>query len=456
MNLRPRLLVGLILVAALAIAQHFLLTHAAPEQPEIAVALNAAGFVLLIGIFYILFRPVEGQIEKQRAKLLHENDSLTNVVVSSQALVEALSYEALVARFIEGATRILGTGAAPVDCAELDLVSAPDAVPFAQLALQERALVREAAREAGLRTNADATFVALAIALPPADRRLTIVARSPQPIPRSDLLALEFFGSYLKLSARNASLFENLRDREARIAELDGLKSDLIAMLAHDFRGSLTTIIGYAELLKEGLISGDDVPGAAQTIEGAAWRLTHLASDTLTMSQLERNEIALNRTPVDLVELLVEAIHGFGQSERITFDSAERMLYAECDARRIHQALENLIGNALKYSAPAGTVAVTLSREGEAALIAIADTGIGIPKSDLARIFERFARADNAKRAGIKGSGFGLYLSRMLVELHGGTIAVTSEEGHGSTFALSLPLHEQGAVLPELTLKDRR
>ncbi len=408
--------------------------------------------ITLIGVFYILFRPVEGKIKAQRAQLLRENDSLTNVVRSSRTLVEALSYEALVVRFIEGATRILGVEALPVESRELDLVEAPGPIAFEQLAPEEQALVREAAREAGLRTNAGATFVAHAIALPPGDRRLTIVARSESRIPPSDLTALEFFGSYLTLSARNATLFANLRDRESRIAELDKLKSDLIAMLAHDFRGSLTTIIGYAELMKEGLISGDEVPAAAQTIEGAAWRLTHLAADTLTMSQLERNEIVLNRAPVDIVELLVETIHGFGQSERITFASAEPTLVAPCDSRRIHQALENLIGNALKYST--GAVTVTLSRDGDWARIAIADLGIGIPRADLERVFERFARADNAKRAGIKGSGFGLYLSRMLVGLHGGTVAVVSEEGKGSTFTLSLPL--QADAVPALAVTDRR
>jgi signal transduction histidine kinase len=410
----------------------------------------AALLLCLIGVFYILFRPVEGQIAEQRAELVHENDSLTNVVRSSRSLVESLSYDSLVSRFIEGATRILGVEAQPVRSADLDLVEAPRPIAFQSLSSSERALVREASRDTGLRTNADATFVAHAIALAPTDRRLTIVARSSSPIPRSDLTALELFGSYLTLSARNASLFNDLRDREARIVELDKLKSDLIAMLAHDFRGSLTTIIGYAELLKEGLISGNEVPPAAQTIEGAAWRLTNLAADTLTMSQLERNEIALNLATVDLVELLVDTIHGFGQSERITLEFSEPSLFAECDARRMHQVIENLVGNALKYSAPAGPVTVTLSRNGDFAQIAIADSGIGIPKADLARVFERFARAENAKRAGIKGTGFGLYLSRMLVELHGGEIAVASEEGRGSTFTIALRLRGGASIEPAL------
>ncbi len=410
----------------------------------------AALLITLIGVFYILFRPVEGKIAEQRAELVHENDSLTNVVRSSRALVESLSYESLVARFVEGATRILGVDALPIRSSELDLVEAPGSIPFERLSSSERALVRDASRAGGLRANADATLVAHAIALPPAERRLAIVARSATPIPRSDLTALEFFGSYLMLAARNASLFGDLRDREARIAELDKLKSDLIAMLAHDFRGSLTTIIGYAELLKEGLLAGDEVVPAAQTIESAAWRLTHLASDTLTMSQLERNEIALNRAPADLVELLAAAIHGVHQPERVTLHCEEPSLEVDCDARRIHQVVENLIGNAVKYSGPAGPVDVTLSRNGDWAKIEIADRGIGIPKADLQRVFERFARADNAKKAGIKGTGFGLYLSRMLVELHGGKIGVESEEGRGSTFTLLLPVGTAGQAASTL------
>ncbi len=369
--------------------------------------------------------------------------------------LEALSPEALVERFIEGATRILGAPAFPVESRALALIEAPHSVRFDRLEPPEQALVSAALCEGGLHASGDALFVAQAIVLPPAERRLAIVARSAAPIPRGTLAALELLGSNLRLAARNAALLADLRERDARIVELDRLRSDLIAMLAHDFRGSLTTIVGYAELLKEGLIEGDGVSAAAQTIEGAAWRLTRLASDTLTMSQLERGEIVLSAEPVDLVELLVETIHGFGAPERITFHSSERTLVAECDGRRIHQALENLIGNALKYSAPAEGIVVTLTREGAQARIAIADRGIGIPSADLEHVFERFARAGNAKRAGIKGSGFGLYLSRLLVALHGGSIAVASEEGRGSTFTLSLPLRA-AAVVPEHAITDRR
>ena len=240
-------------------------------------------------------------------------------------------------------------------------------------------------------------------------------------------------------SGRNAKLYVDLQERETRVAELDKFKSDLIAMLAHDFRGPLTTIIGYAELVGEGALSGEGAcPLSRGTIGSNAWRLANFATDTLTMSQLERNEIVLDLAEIDLGELAREAATAHAS---VAVSAPSHPLMIECDPQRLRQVLDNLIGNAVKYSGGDQVVRVVVAEIEDGARISIADRGIGIPASELEMVFARFARASNARRAGIRGTGFGLYLSRMIVQLHGGTISVSSVEGKGSTFTISLPRH---------------
>jgi anti-sigma regulatory factor (Ser/Thr protein kinase)/CheY-like chemotaxis protein len=154
---------------------------------------------------------------------------------------------------------------------------------------------------------------------------------------------------------------------------------------------------------------------------------------------LERNEIDLTLSEVD-VEPLVRDIAATFHEQRAVRISTTGGSCVRADARRLRQVLHNLIENAVKYSPEDARVDVNIHGTGDRLQISVTDRGIGIPKDELGQVFGRFSRASNARQLGIAGTGFGLYLARQIVDLHGGTLTVSSTEGQGSTFTVDLPV----------------
>lgn len=234
-----------------------------------------------------------------------------------------------------------------------------------------------------------------------------------------------------------ASLAE-LEYQRAAVLKLNQLKNDLIAVLAHDIKGPLTSIVGFAELLEDGYLDGDAAVDAARTIRSNAQRLAVLANDVLALSRIEHGELDIADQRVDLVELMERAIEGLGTEREIRFERPQSPAYVRGDAERLRQVFDNLLGNALKYSNE-DAVEVSLEERGDALDVRIRDRGIGIPESEIPLLFARFARGSNAKRSKIAGTGLGLFIVRMIVERHGGTVDVESRLGEGSTFTVTLP-----------------
>lgn len=399
------------------------------RQRRLQIDELATFLALIVGLGVMLFvvlDPMERRIVTQQNVLRRENANLTLVVAGARALSETLEIDGLLARFRQSAAQMLGV---PVRMLSLDEV--------AQLAPEKREIVAGAMVSQNVILSTDERTIAMAIDAYGGSPSVAMIAEHPRRFRTMEISALELFAANLRLAAYNARLFAEVHDRQLRVAELDKLKSDLIAMLAHDFRSPLTSIIGYAELLKEGLIKPDDVGDTADLIAAAAWRLTSLASDTLTMAQLERNEVTLERMPVDVREMLVDAASDVGKQRAVSVDGLGARVLG--DPRRLRQVFDNVLNNAIKYSPGSAPVAVRLTNRAASVVIEVSDTGIGIPQDEVGRIFERFSRASNAREANIKGTGFGLYLSKMLVELHGGAITVVSREGIGSTFTITLP-----------------
>lgn len=243
--------------------------------------------------------------------------------------------------------------------------------------------------------------------------------------------------SHLELALAGALGFERIQQLARALSESNEFKDDLLAMLAHDFKGPLTVILGYCELLLEN--APQDLQEELQTIYSQTKRLVRLAEDAVALAQTQAGGFSLDRASLDLRELVAESIkaHNRGE-ERIKLTVPAEPVTVSLDPARFNHVLDNLLMNALKYSQDEIHVRVT---HGEAnATIAISDRGIGIPASELGTVFSRFGRATNARRKGISGSGVGLYVSRKIVETHGGSIAVQSKEGEGSTFTVTLPL----------------
>ncbi len=272
---------------------------------------------------------------------------------------------------------------------------------------------------------------------------VVVQARNGRQLRETDLFALDLLAEYFSVAAHNVSLYRELEVRRSVVLELNQTKTDLIAMLAHDFRTPLTSIVGFADLVGEVGDVNDDQREFIATIKRTALQLNELAVDTLTLSRLERNEVSLQRETVDLAVLVRDLAYDF--ADRSVLDiSVNGDATVIGDVPRLRQVFYNLVENGIKYSPGSTAVSVEIDGQTDHVVVRVQDRGIGIPAGDLQRIFERFQRGSNARKLGIGGTGFGLFLSKQLVALHGGTIEVESREGKGSTFTVTLPRRVTG------------
>lgn len=269
------------------------------------------------------------------------------------------------------------------------------------------------------------------------------------PFTEGEVFALDLLRRYVTIAAQNLALFGELQEQRSSILQLNHLKDDLIAVLAHDFKGPLTTIMGFAELLELGELEGDEAESALRTIRQSATRLANLANDTLELSRIDQGELNLSTDPVDLGNLMREVLQSVDPSKRVRLDVAVDDPVVRGDPARLRQVFENIVGNAMKYSAHDAPVEVRIDESERDVRVLVTDCGIGIPPDEIRFMFDRFSRGSNAKKSKVKGTGLGLYLARVLVERHGGKIEIESEVGRGSTFTVCLPrvLDGVGGVL---------
>lgn len=248
-------------------------------------------------------------------------------------------------------------------------------------------------------------------------------------------------------TARLAASLEELQRQRTSVLHLNQLKNDLIAVLAHDIKGPLTSIVGFAELLEEGYLEGNAATDAARTIRSNAQRLATLANDVLALSRVEHGELEIADERVDLIKLVSEAIdlHTAERTVECVHEVAEA--YVRGDAERLRQVFDNLLRNAIKYSPGGQPVRVEIARRDTNWVVSFIDLGIGIPEEEAGRLFDRFSRGSNARRAKISGTGIGLFIVKMIVERHGGTVCVASTLGEGSRFDVALPAIESSAAL---------
>jgi signal transduction histidine kinase/DNA-binding response OmpR family regulator/ligand-binding sensor domain-containing protein len=246
------------------------------------------------------------------------------------------------------------------------------------------------------------------------------------------------------VAARTAEL---ARQTE-RLSELDQAKSRFFANVSHEFRTPLTLTIGPLEDLLSGM-HGDLPPGARREMKTAldsSRSVLDLVNQILDLAKLESGQFRLEARRQDLAETVRAVVQEFlplSERRRIPLlaELPERPLAAWFDELLLRRVLRNLLSNAFKFTSEGGTVTVTLSRaaEGVAADIAVRDTGAGIAREELDRIFDRFHQAAGPTRSE-PGTGIGLSLARELVDLHRGTISVSSVLGEGTTFTVRLPL----------------
>jgi signal transduction histidine kinase len=268
--------------------------------------------------------------------------------------------------------------------------------------------------------------------------------------------AIELMRSQRTL-ARQAVILEEQLAQEQRLALA---QRNFVSMASHEFRTPLTIVDGHARRLQKlrGGAVATEIGERAGKIRAAVLRLTHLIDNLLSSGRLIDGgaELFFDPAGVDLIAVLRdvcqlhrEMVPGVEIAER--FGTAPMPMVG--DAKLLFQVFSNLLSNAVKYSPNGGTIEVEAAMVGDEAVIAIADRGIGIRSSDLDRLFERYYRGGNV--SGIVGTGVGLYLVKMAVDLHKGLIEVESEEGNGARFIVRLPLKrvEPNQSLPPMDVE---
>jgi signal transduction histidine kinase len=228
---------------------------------------------------------------------------------------------------------------------------------------------------------------------------------------------------------------------------LEQARSDFVATAAHELRTPIAAIFGAARTLRR-----DDVElthatkeSLLEIVESESERLNRLVEQILTTAQLDRGETLLTTDHCDLRAVCESVFRAYEltkpDSITLVLDTPESMQPLDCDEERLRQVVSNLVGNAVKYSPSGGTIVLHVVDGPKNVRIDVRDEGIGIPRSEHERIFDKFSRLDPALTRGIGGSGLGLYISRGLVEQMGGEITVQSRPNSGSTFSVQLPRH---------------
>ena len=230
-----------------------------------------------------------------------------------------------------------------------------------------------------------------------------------------------------------------------QLERLERVRREFFANLSHELRTPLTAILAYADTLESG--GFDDPQNSKRFIEKLqkhATRMSKLISDISDLSAIESGEIHLALEPIRLRGAVADIV-ALAEARRrdcaVSFClSVPKNLFVQADRSRLEQILSNLIDNAVKFNRPGGLVTIKAENMGEKAVVVIEDTGVGIPTSDLRRIFERLYRADKSRSSRIEGTGLGLAIVKHLVQAHCGEITATSELGRGSRFTFTLPI----------------
>jgi signal transduction histidine kinase len=235
-----------------------------------------------------------------------------------------------------------------------------------------------------------------------------------------------------------------LRD-VTQLKELDTLKSEFVSTVSHDLRSPLTLMRGYATMLEMAGTLNEQQKNYVRMISQGVDNMAKLVNNLLDLGRIDFGVgLQVERIPVlDILERVTGSLQmqakqkGISLGVEIPKDLPHAM---EADGALLQQALYNLVENALKYTAPGGGVTIHLQTAPSALTFAVQDSGIGIPKNDLPRLFEKFYRGTNRDALSQRGTGLGLAIVKSIAERHGGKVWAESELGKGTTFYLQVPL----------------
>ncbi|WP_114948254.1 ATP-binding protein [Microvirga calopogonii] len=308
--------------------------------------------------------------------------------------------------------------------------------------------LRDAAVGAGIRS-------VLIVPLVRAERifgTLVLMRREQAEFPRRTVDLMQTFANQSVLAIQNARLFREIEDKSRQLQIASQHKSQFLANMSHELRTPLNAVLGYTEMLLDGVYG--DVTGEAheilEYIQANGQHLLALINDVLDLSKIEAGQLALaldEYAVQGVIEAVVSVAQPLAQAKSLDLKVriAEDLPLGRGDERRLTQVLLNLVGNAIKFT-DTGSVTITATVVGDLLELAVTDTGPGIAPADQERIFDAFQQVDNSSTRQKGGTGLGLAISRRIVQMHGGTIAVESTSGQGSTFRIKIPL-QAGEVM---------
>ncbi|HWQ30916.1 MAG TPA: ATP-binding protein, partial [Negativicutes bacterium] len=236
-------------------------------------------------------------------------------------------------------------------------------------------------------------------------------------------------------------VFQDVTEQE----KLDKMRKEFVANVSHELRTPLTTIKSYTETLLDGAMENKEyTENFLKVINSESERMTRLVKDLLQLSKLDYDKAEWNMKSLNVLNITRDCVIKMEMSARqknqtLTFEVHEELCEINGDKDRVEQVIINIISNAIKYTPENGSIKVRALMNGSNVEIRIADTGIGIPKEDLPRLFERFYRVDKARSRAMGGTGLGLSIAKNIVEAHKGSIRIESEYGKGSVVIIDFP-----------------
>ncbi|CAH2714664.1 Sensor histidine kinase WalK [Neobacillus rhizosphaerae] len=236
------------------------------------------------------------------------------------------------------------------------------------------------------------------------------------------------------------AVLHDITDQE----KVDAERREFVANVSHELRTPLTTMRSYLEALADGAWQDEELaPNFLEVTRTETERMIRLVNDLLQLSKMDSTDYLLNKEWVNFVNFYHRIIDRFemAKEQNVTFSRKlpDYAIFVEIDEDKMTQVLYNIISNALKYSPEGGQVTFSIKEEEDKIIVSVSDQGVGIPKENIGKIFDRFYRVDKARTRKLGGTGLGLAIAKEMVNVHGGAIWVTSKEGKGTKISFSLP-----------------
>jgi PAS domain S-box-containing protein len=306
------------------------------------------------------------------------------------------------------------------------------------------------------------TQAEIAIPLLSQDRLVGVISletENPQRFTPEKFEFLKLLTSRIAAAMDNAQLYQQSQEQLAelrglyeKVSGLEQVKTDMIRIAAHDLRNPIGLITGYLQLIHDDVRPhlSEQSEAFFTSIERAVARMEAITSDILSLQKIEQSAQGSHREKIALQAIVAQAYNDHQdaareKTQRFQLDVMPEPLLVWGDPAQLQEAVVNLIGNAIKYTPPEGSVQVRLTQEDGTALFEVVDTGYGVPENQQGRLFEPFFRAKSEETSSIDGTGLGLHLVKNIVERHHGQMVFSSVRGKGSTFGFRLPLWKEGS-----------